>query len=391
MPWKETTMERERIFFVQRTLNKEKSKSALCREYGISRPTGDKWIARYLNGETMSDRSRAPFRTPNKTSPDAEERIVALRQRHPAIGAKKLKRLLENQGQPAPAYSTINAILHRNGLITPEASQAATPYHRFEKARANEMWQADFKGHFAMANGLRCYPLTVLDDHSRFNLCIDAKGNEQYVGVRESFLRLFHEYGLPDTLLCDNGKPWAGSRDYGYAQFEVWLMELGILTKHGRAYHPQTQGKEERFHGSLKRELLKHHTIADSAHAQRLFDEYRGFYNHERPHHALNLDTPANRYTRSSRELPNRIRPWEYSGDYKIRKVKQTGEISFLGHPYIIGKAFFGRQVGLYGVPAMPDTYSVMYRQFCVAKINIADKTVVARRLGIASACALNV
>jgi len=373
-------MEERRAEFVQRVLNKEQSKSAMCREYGISRPTGDKWIERYLRGETMENQSRAPFHTPNKTTRIVEEAIVSLRNKHPAIGAKKLKRMLENQGKPAPAYSTINAILHRNGLITKEASQAATPHKRFEKETPNDMWQADFKGHFAMKNGSRCHPLTVIDDHSRYCLCVDAKENERMVGTRASFLAAFEKYGLPLTLLCDNGNPWGTVQSVGYTNFEVWLMDLGVLTKHGRIKHPQTQGKDERFNGTLKRELLKYQDIEDFIHAQQKFDEYRNFYNHERPHHALELNTPASRYVRSNRELPKRITEWEYSNVSSVRCMKKSGYLTYNGQGYFISEALGGKTVGLIELPDTPGMVSVCYRQFCVAKIDIDERAVVSRR-----------
>jgi len=380
MPWKGQTMEEIRVEFVERVLNMEASKSALCREYGISRPTGDKWISRYQHGDPMEDRSRVPFRTPNRTEAAVEGQIVTLRKKHPAIGAKKLKRMLENQGQPAPAYSTINAILHRNGLITKEASKAATPYIRFEKKRPNDMWQADFKGHFAMANKERCHPLTVLDDHSRFCLGIDAKGNERYEGVRESFLWMFKEYGLPEEVLCDNGNPWGTAQSTGYTNFEVWLMELGILTKHGRVWHPQTQGKDERFNGTLKKELIRFREFRDLAHAQKQFDEYRLFYNEERPHHALNLDTPSSRYTRSNRKLPSKIEEWEYGPNFKTRQIKSSGYLTFNGQGYFLSEAFGEKKIGLLESSGAPHTFLVCYRQFCVAKIDVNERIITSRK-----------
>ena len=241
MPWKEETMEGNREEFVRRVLAQEKNKSSLCREYGISRPTGDKWIKRYQSGGTMENHSSAPFHTPNKTPLHIEKEIIEIRKKHPAIGAKKLKRMLENKGKTAPAYSTINAILNRNGLITLQATQASTPYKRFQKDNPNEMWQADFKGHFPMLNNKRCHPLTIIDDNSRYCLCIDAKENETFSGVQASLINLFENYGMPDTFLCDNGNPWGTPQSVGYTRFEVWMMEHGVLTKHGRIRHPQTQ------------------------------------------------------------------------------------------------------------------------------------------------------
>ena len=386
MPWKGVTMEEQRGAFVRRVLAQEKSKSALCREYGISRPTGDKWIKRYLNGDALTDQSRAPFRRPKKTDPATELAIVSLRRKHPAIGAKKLKRMLENRGAFAPAYSTINAILHRNGLITKEASLAAKPHIRFEKQRPNEMWQGDFKGHFAMKNGRRCHPLTVIDDHSRFCLCLDAKTDETYPGVRESLLAAFETYGLPETFLCDNGNPWGTSQSVGYTRFEVWLMDLGILTKHGRICHPQTQGKEERFNGSLKKELLNHRKIESLAHAQAEFDAYRHFYNQERPHHALGLELPSQRYSKSPRKVPRHIEDWDYGQECQVRQIKSSGYLTINGQGYFLSEAFAGKRVGVREAEDGRGIFWVLYRQFCVAKLDVDERILTAKRAFFAPA-----
>ena len=380
MPWKGQTMEEIRAEFVRRVLSKEQSKSALCREYNISRPTGDKWIKRYQAGSLMTNQSRAPHHIPNRTDIGTEEAIIAIRTAYPALGAKKLKRMLENQGKHAPAYSTINAILHRNGLITKEASVAATPHIRFEKERANDMWQADFKGHFAIKDGTRCHPLTILDDHSRFSLCIDAKENERCAETQESFTRAFERYGLPKTLLCDNGNPWGTQQSVGYTKFEVWLMDLGILTKHGRIRHPQTQGKEERFNGTLKRELLKYQEFDNITHAQMAFDKYREFYNYERPHHALNLGLPIERYSNSERKLPQSIQPWDYGSNMLVRTLKHSGYLTINGQGYFISEAFGKKTVGLVESTSTKGIFYVLYRQFCIAKVNVDERIVLARK-----------
>jgi len=380
MTWGVQTVEEKRTEFVVKALSNEKSKSALCREYGISRKTGDKWIARYQAGQCMSDRSRAPHRTPGKTNLKTESAILTIRREHPALGAKKIKRILENQGQPAPAYSTINAILNRHGLITPDASEAATPYARFEMSRPNKMWQADFKGHFAMQNGQRCYPLTMLDDHSRYCLCIDAKENERYDGTKKSFWQVFERYGLPDAILCDNGNPWGTAQSVGYTRFEVDLMDLGILPIHGRPYHPQTQGKEERFNGTLNKERLRYRSYDDFTHAQRDFDEYRRFYNYERPHHALGLETPSTRFHESKRKLPDRVNEWTYSTGIQTRNIKDTGYLSFGGQGYFLSEAFGRLTVGLMEDKENSGVLIVVYRQFIIAKINVNDRVVIARR-----------
>ena len=171
MAWDERTVEQMREEFVRRVLAQERSKAALCREYGISRPTGDKWIERFQDGESMSDRSRAPKSVPGRIDSGMEAEIVRIRQLHPALGAVKLRKIMENAGYTnLPCARTFNNIFARHGLIESEASQAATPYQRFEKAIPNEMWQADFKGHFRKEDCYRCHPLNIIDDCSRFNL-----------------------------------------------------------------------------------------------------------------------------------------------------------------------------------------------------------------------------
>lgn len=290
MPWEAKTVEMKRREFVERVLSHEASKTALCREYNISRPTGNKWIRRYQAGESLQDLNRAPHTVANKVSADMEQMIVQYRLKYPAIGAVKLHRMLEDEGYTnLPCARTINAILQRNNLIAPEASNAVKPYQRFEMEQPNEMWQADFKGHFEMKDHVRCHPLNIVDDCSRFNLCCEPLPGESFADVQPSMIRIFQEYGLPKTFLCDNGNPWGTAQSTGFTRFEVWLMDLGILTIHGRIHHPQTQGKEERFNQSMTRELLKQTKFLNMEDARKKCQEYREFYNQKRPHMALNL------------------------------------------------------------------------------------------------------
>jgi len=381
MPWKDRTVKNTREEFVNRVLANEKSKSALCREYGISRPTGDKWISRYKNGDSMKDHSRTPFGSPNKTDKEIEQKILDLRKMHPAQGATKLRRMLENKGeQNLPCNSTVNAILKRNGCITKEATEAAMPYNRFEKELPNDMWQVDFKGKFQLENKEMCYPLCILDDHSRFNLCTEAKQNEKRLPVIESFKRVFLEYRMPKTLLCDNGNPWGTAQSTGITLFEVWLMDLGILTLHGRVYHPQTQGKEERFNGSLKRELLKYYSFKDFNEAQLRFDEYRTFYNNERPHHALKLDVPAQHYVKSNISMPEKVEEWKYTSEYETRIIKTTGFFTYKGQGYYLSESLGSLEVGV--KPSSTDGFvNLFYRNFRIARINIIEQSVVSRRI----------
>lgn len=380
MAWEERTVEKMREEFARRVLAQEQTKAALCREYGISRPTGDKWLERFRDGESMSDRSRAPLTTPGRISAELEAEIVRIRRLHPALGAVKLRQIMLNAGYTdLPCARTFNNVFARHGLIEKEASQAATPYQRFEKCAPNEMWQADFKGHFRMEDGYRCHPLNIIDDCSRFNLCIEALTQETFQAVKPVLERIFKEYGLPFSFLCDNGNPWGTSQSLGYSRLEVWLMELGILTLHGRPLHPQTQGKEERFNRSFTRECLKGKSFADQAHAQSCFDEYRTFYNEVRPHFALELGVPSSRYEPSSRQMPDVISDWEYGPEYQLCKVKETGYFNYKGQGFYLSEAFAGKTIAV-RESHLPGQITLIFRQFKIGRIDLDDRVYTLRK-----------
>lgn len=380
MAWKERTVEKMREEFVKRVLAHEKSKAALCREYGISRPTGDKWIKRYLSGESLRDQNRRPLNIPGKTNAEIEAEIVRIRTANKAIGAVKIRKMMEDSGYTdLPCAKTFNNIFNRNGLIEKEDHQAAIPYTRFEKDYPNEMWQADFKGHFRMEDGFRCHPLNVIDDYSRYNLCTEALLNETFAAVEPVFKRLFLEYGMPFSLLCDNGNPWGTSQSLGYSRFEVWLMELGVLTLHGRARHPQTQGKEEQYNRSFTRECLKGKQFENLAHAQQCFEEYRNFYNNIRPHFALNLDVPSSRYSQSKKQMPKQISEWEYPSEYKLCKVKETGYFNYNGQGFFLSEAFAGKYIAV-RESHLPGQITLVFRQFKIGRIDLQNRVYTLRR-----------
>lgn len=380
MPWEKRTVEESRKTFVNEYLEGIESLSALCRKHGISRPTGYKWIARHESAGNLSDLSRAPRTHPLKTSPEVEAQILALRAEHPGTGARKLERILQRCGVDVPCASTINAILKRNGCITPEASQAAQHYRRFEASEPNSLWQADFKGNFPLNDGNRCYPLNILDDNSRFCLCSVAQNNERYEDTAVNFRHTFEEYGLPHALLCDNGNPWGTSQSVGYTRFEVWLLNLDILPIHGRALHPQTQGKQERFNGSLKREKLNFcHDIADLTHAQTILDEYRNFYNNERPHEALDMAVPAEKYSPSPRPFPDYILDWSYDST-SVFRVKSSGYVSFSGQGCFLSEAFGDLDIAIVPTEDQPDCLDLVYRNFRIARFDLRERCIVSRK-----------
>lgn len=341
----------QREEFALKAVDEEANMSRLCREYGISRPTGYKWLSRYLSEgrEGLRDRSRRPHNSPNRTPDAIEQLVVEAREAHPAWGGRKLERWLENRGySDLPVPSTITAILRRHDLLDAEESVKHRAYIRFEKARPNQMWQMDYKGHFALEdNDHRCHPLTVLDDHARFLLGLRACANETKETVQDHLTVLFRAYGLPECMLMDNGSPWGDDADTRYTVLTVWLLRLSISTTHGRPYHPQTQGKVERLHRTLEDELLSRHSFHSLNDCQTAFDRWRRLYNHERPHAALDLDTPVTHYQPSERPFPKTLPPLIFPPGATVRKVQDGGRISFQNRRFRVGRAFVGQHVGL--------------------------------------------
>jgi transposase InsO family protein len=241
MPWKASDAVALRQEFVELAMQADANIARLCRRFGVSRQTGYKWIGRFRDdaGEAaLLDRSRRPQRSPARTDEAIEEQVAALRAAHPAWGPRKLRRVLLDRAildeRTAPSPSTIGQILLRRGLIDAQASSQHRPFVRFERAHPNELWQMDFKGHFALLEGGRCHALTVLDDHSRYALALRACGDERSATVTKTLITLFQRYGQPQRILCDNGSPWGSSGLEPYTALSVWLILHGIAVSHGR-------------------------------------------------------------------------------------------------------------------------------------------------------------
>jgi transposase InsO family protein len=350
----------------------------LCRRFGISRKTGYKWLRRFASGgaAALADRVRVRPRVPHQTAVSTERRVLALRRKHPTWGPRKLQRRLCDLSTPPqvwPAVSTFGRILKRSGCISPGATLQHQPLQRFSRPEPNQLWQMDFKGHFALHGLGRCHPLTVLDDCSRYAVGLQACADEQTTTVQEQLRRIFRLYGLPESILCDNGPPWAGAGPE-HSVLTVWLLRLGVSVIHGRPYHPQTQGKDERFHRTLKADLLDRHDWRDLAQAQRRFERYRRLYNQDRPHEALGLAVPAARYRPSSRALPATLPPIEYGSHETVRPVKSKGEITFRNRFYYVGRAFAGLPVALRPT-ATDGTYRVCLAAFTLGLIDCAQPT----------------
>lgn len=318
MPWEDKTVEELRKEFAEAAKGSDNF-SALCREFGITRKTGYKWVERYEANEELSDKSKTPFHIANRTPSDIEEMIISMRIDNPAWGAKKIKAILEREGVLMPCTKTVNNILNRYGCITPEESAKHKAFIRYEKDNCNEMWQTDFKGEFLMADKKYCYPLNIFDDCSRF-LIMTAPGLSTANMVIPTFKKAFYEYGMPESVLSDNGAQFAGFRQ-GFTQFEKWLMNHNVLPIHGRFKHPQTQGKIERMHRTMKNELLKHTVIENIDDANVKLQMWRDKYNNLRPHEALGMRCPAEVYIPSNRTYNDTVKPYEYGGQYHVIKV----------------------------------------------------------------------
>jgi transposase InsO family protein len=372
MPWKECSKVEQRGEFVSLAKVDGANVTQLCERFGISRKTGHKWLRRFGSQESLADRSRRPQHSPTRTARKMEQAVLGVRDRHPAWGGRKIAARLQDTGhQGVPAASTITEILRRHERLDEAEAIKHRPYQRFERARPNDLWQMDFKGHFGLRDGTRCHALTVLDDHSRYALGVRACGNERRETVQTELIELFRRYGLPLTMLMDNGAPW-GTGDWHnrYTSLVVWLLRLGVEVTHGRPYHPQTQGKDERFHRTLSEELLSRNEFDNLMKTQLGFDRFRFTYNHERPHESLGLTVPAKRYLVSERIYPERLPPIEYPSSMTVRCVSE-GWLSYRGRAYRVNQAFSGYRVGL----SPSDQEGVLHVFFCrhrIGQINVA-------------------
>jgi transposase InsO family protein len=373
MPWEEVSITSLRLDFVKLATQEGANMSELCRCFGISRKTGYKWLERYGHGgkESLVDQSRRPHTSPNRTPAEMEETVLQIRCKYPAWGGRKIRWLLLQDGYvDVPSPSTITAILRRHGHIDPEESLKHRAFQRFQKEYPNELWQMDFKGYFALTEGGYCHPLTVLDDCSRFLVGLRACPDETHETVQDQLTSIFRCYGMPDRMLMDNGSPWGDDADNPYTRLTAWLIRLGIGVSHGRPYHPQTQGKDERLHRTLNAELISRHSFPDLPACQVLFDDWRQTYNLVRPHEALDMAVPAESYQPSSRPFPDTLPPVLYDASDTVRKVDKGGRISFRNHTFRVGKAFRYQPVAIRPTDTDGD-FDVFFCQQRVAHISL--------------------
>lgn len=350
MPWKVSGLVQQRYDMVQELLAGEQPASAIFAKYGVSRTTGYKWLGRFVSDgqAALADRSRRPQHSPSATAPEVCAQVVALREQYPRWGSKKLQVLLDLPAEDRPAERTVHRILKRAELVR-KAAAPPTQVTRFERGAPNELWQLDFKSPLWLCGPdarRRLQPLSVLDDHSRFAVGLTALPNQQLVSLWPALWAIFDDYGLPQALLTDNANGLFRSHRDGVTSFTVRLWRLDIDHRHGRPYHPQTQGKVERWHRTIKEHVPTWH-YDSLEQVQAALNDFRNLYNHVRPHEALEQQRPRDRYQPSLRQRPQELPALEHPAGAQLRKVCAKGYFSFRGCHVHVGEGLAGEQVQL--------------------------------------------
>ena len=379
MPWQPRDLMDTKKEFVELALQQGANRRELCRRFGISAKTGYALLARYASGgeQGLQALSRKPRSNPLATPATVEQAVLQVRRSHPAWGGRKIARFLRDQGHTqVPAPSTITAIVRRHGLLDEAACADAQHWQRFEHDSPNALWQIDFKGCFDTASQ-RCHALTLLDDHSRYNLTLQACANVGCATVQPLVHRVFLRYGLPVCINADNGPPWGSPRlaEHGLSEFSVWLIRLGIRVSHSRPYHPQTNGKLERFHRSLQKEVLGHTAFEDLLQVQRAFDRWRAVYNHQRPHEALALNTPDKRYTVSHRPCPAQLPAIEYAEHDEVLTVGWSGQVRWRGHRLKVSNALIKLPVAFRADPQRDGCFDLFFCHHRFSRVDLAALT----------------
>lgn len=354
MPWKERHIVDERMRFALRYEEGERM-SDLCREFGIARKTGYKFLKRYkeygVNG--LSNQSRSPHHHPNRTPKEIIKLILAFKERHPTWGARKLEVELTRRHAKIkfPAHSTIHELLNRYGLVHNRRRWRRTPIYEGELTQGytpNEVWCADFKGQFRMGNRIYCYPLTISDHFSRYLIGCEGLERPNGSGARQVFESAFKQHGLPKIIRTDNGAPFASRGIAGLSRLSVWFIRLGIRLERIKPGHPEQNGRHERMHLTLKQETTRP-AGANMLQQQERFDRFIEEYNTIRPHEAIDMKYPADLYTRSERSFPEELPSLDYPLHDLIRKISAGGHVQMFGRrgQAFVGQALAGEMVGL--------------------------------------------
>ena len=365
MAWGMKDIGEQRVQLVVAASRREKPLAQLCREFEISRPTGYVWVKRYQEEGIagLKEQSRRPQNSPRQTAPGIEQRVVELRKRWPDWGARKISFLLEQEGVRLPA-STVHRIFLRHHLVREQDRHGAT-VKRFERAAPNQLWQMDFKGPKGWNEAVG--PLSVLDDHSRYVALLQRTGSTQAEGVQRALEKAFTECGVPEEMLMDHGTPWCNGQGYrGWSKLTVWLMNQDIGLHFSGLRHPQTQGKVERFHGSMVAALLRRGRPQEEQ-RQAWLDQFRYEHNHLRPHEALQMRTPAQLWQKSPQLYQLRPAEWIYPAGTEVAEVDRSGSIRIDGRRWYLTQTLVEQQVG---VTAVEQRFLVHYRRTLIAEID---------------------
>jgi putative transposase len=369
----ETNAQDQRRHFVDAYATQAWSMTELCERFGITRPTGYKWVARWeaAGAVGLEDRPSVPHLSPHQTDPALIARLIAARQRY-GWGAKKLLTVLRGRhpGHTWPTRSTVNAIFDRHGLLRKQRRRARSPHPGavpLETTAPNQVWPIDFKGQFKTGDGHYCYPLTVTDHFSRAVLLCRGLASTKTAAAQPALLALFRAIGLPDAIRSDNGAPFASTALHGLSSLNVWWMQLGIVHQRIRPGYPQANGTHERMHRELKRETAAPPAATGRA-QQRRFDAFRRRYNEERPHEALGQRTPVTLWQPSSRAYPARIAGPEYPGHFERRRIGSGGIFKFRGHTPFLTHALEGRDIGLEEVT--DGIWNIVYYRTVLARLD---------------------
>ena len=351
MPWKECNVVEERLRFIARLLDGERMAS-LCREFGISRKTGYKIYSRYKDCgiDGLTDRSRRPYRQASQLPMQIEKLIVGLKKEYPHWGAPKIREKLRRLYPDihCPAISTVHAVLDRHGLVKRrkrkrhKACGTALAHVR----EPNQLWCADYKGEFMLADRRYCYPLTITDYASRYLITCDALSTTREVYAFPVFERAFKDFGLPMTIRTDNGVPFSSPNAlYGLSRLSVWWLRLGINIERIKPGHPEQNGRHERMHLTLKKEATR--PAAENFLVQQArFDDFIDYYNAERPHQALNMRMPAENYKKSPRPYRG-LEDLEYPFHDRAALVTNCGRICFKRRKINVSTVFAGQLLGI--------------------------------------------
>ena len=352
MPWKETCVMDQRMRFVAAAREEGAVMSQVCGEYGISRDTGYRLLARYAaeGVDGLKDRSRAPHDHGRSREAELVDDVLALRE-HYGWGAKKLRHKL-GELRPdieLPAASTIGDWLAKRDLTVKRRRRPrCAPYSRpFAAAdQPNAVWTADFKGWFRTGDGARCDPLTLSDAMSRYLLRCQAVTHPDYGHARPVFEEAFCEFGLPWAIRSDNGPPFASTAAGGLSALAVWWIKLDIRPERIEPAKPQQNGRHERMHRTLKHDTARP-PAASLTEQQTRFDSFRRIYNSERPHEALGFGYPATLYRPSPRRYPCALREPDYGEGCTVRRVRSNGEIKWRGDLVFVSQVLVGEPVGI--------------------------------------------